>query len=130
VGKMLTAPQLATNRIVKILDEKVIQEISKDKEAFKGTSISVYNSNTKTWHQAWPITKEAILILMEEWREAKSFQNQDERVNGNKVFQRMCFTILNMTPSTGIGKAQRTTDKPDVAMADKLHEIKRNKLMK
>ncbi|MDH3710900.1 MAG: hypothetical protein OER04_13480 [Cyclobacteriaceae bacterium] len=46
------------NNIVKILDGKVIQENFEATDAgpntgFKGTSISVFNPNTKTWHQAW-----------------------------------------------------------------------------
>ena len=46
------------NHILKTLDGKVIQENFEaiDNGAykgFKGTSISVFNPNTKTWHQAW-----------------------------------------------------------------------------
>ena len=42
------------NKIEKTLDGKVIQENFHDPETgFKGTSISVYNPNTKQWHQAW-----------------------------------------------------------------------------
>ncbi len=46
------------NNIVKTLDGKVIQENFEATDAgqntgFKGTSISVFNPNTKTWHQAW-----------------------------------------------------------------------------
>ena len=47
-----------TNHIVKTLDDKVIQENfeavdSGPYSGFKGTSISVFNSNSKQWHQAW-----------------------------------------------------------------------------
>lgn len=43
-----------TNRITKILDNKVIQEQFVDPNSnFKGTSISVFNPRTKEWHQAW-----------------------------------------------------------------------------
>ncbi|WP_435625697.1 hypothetical protein [Flagellimonas sp.] len=42
------------NKIIKILDGKVIQENFEDPESgFKGTSISVYNPAKKQWHQAW-----------------------------------------------------------------------------
>ncbi|MEO0332936.1 MAG: hypothetical protein AAF223_14845 [Bacteroidota bacterium] len=47
------------NRIVKILDEQVIQEnfeavpASEGTTAFKGMSLSVYNPRSKQWHQAW-----------------------------------------------------------------------------
>ena len=46
------------NHIVKTLDGKVIQENFEATDSgpmtgFKGTSISVFNPNTKVWHQAW-----------------------------------------------------------------------------
>ncbi len=41
------------NFIEKTLDNKVIQENFKDERGFKGTSISVFNPNKKSWHQAW-----------------------------------------------------------------------------
>lgn len=45
---------LASNEIIKILDGKVMQEFFVDPSSnFSGTSISVFNPNTKTWHQAW-----------------------------------------------------------------------------
>lgn len=43
-----------TNSITKTLDEKVIHEnFEIPATGFKGTSISVFNPRTKTWHQAW-----------------------------------------------------------------------------
>ena len=46
-----------TNHIIKTLDDKVIQEnfeaVEGQLTGFKGTSISVYNANNKTWRQAW-----------------------------------------------------------------------------
>lgn len=47
-----------TNNIIKTLDGKVIVENfqvtdSGAYKGFKGTSISVFNPNTKTWNQAW-----------------------------------------------------------------------------
>lgn len=49
---------IGVNHVEKILDGKVIQENFEAKDAgpyqgFKGTSISVFNPNLKTWHQAW-----------------------------------------------------------------------------
>lgn len=41
------------NLIEKTLDGKVFQEHFIDERGFKGTSISVYNSKNKSWHQAW-----------------------------------------------------------------------------
>lgn len=43
-----------TNKVVKILDGKVIQENFVDPSRnFKGTSISVFEPQSKNWHQAW-----------------------------------------------------------------------------
>ncbi len=47
-----------TNHIIKTLDGKVLQENFQATDSgaysgFKGTSISVYNPNSKSWHQAW-----------------------------------------------------------------------------
>ncbi|MGI9542453.1 MAG: hypothetical protein ACR2MX_04290 [Cyclobacteriaceae bacterium] len=47
-----------TNHVIKVLDGKVIQENFEITDAgpntgFKGTSLSVFNPNTETWHQAW-----------------------------------------------------------------------------
>lgn len=42
------------NRIVRILGDKVIQENFEDPSSgYGGMSLSIYNSNTKTWHQTW-----------------------------------------------------------------------------
>lgn len=43
-----------SNSITNILDGKVIQENFADPSRnFKGMSVSVYNPQSKTWHQAW-----------------------------------------------------------------------------
>ena len=46
-----------TNKLVTILDDKVIQEHFEAHEGalsgYKGTSISVYNPQNQTWHQTW-----------------------------------------------------------------------------
>jgi len=43
-----------TNSIVRILDGKAIQENFEDPgSGFKGMSLSVFNTTTKKWHQAW-----------------------------------------------------------------------------
>jgi len=45
---------IGSNTVAKILDGKVIQENFVDPSRnFKGTSISVFNPQTKQWHQAW-----------------------------------------------------------------------------
>ena len=43
-----------TNHIEKILDGKVLQEHFEDPaDGFRGTSLSVYNSQQATWYQSW-----------------------------------------------------------------------------
>jgi len=46
-----------SNRIMRILDDQVIQEHFEASEGLykgmKGTSISVFNPQTKMWHQTW-----------------------------------------------------------------------------
>ena len=45
---------IGSNKIVRTLNEKVIQENFRDPStSFEGTSISVYSPYTKKWHQAW-----------------------------------------------------------------------------
>ena len=45
---------VGSNKVIKILDGKVIQENFVDPSRnFKGTSISVFNPRTKEWSQAW-----------------------------------------------------------------------------
>lgn len=86
-----------TNHIEKILDGKVIQEhftISEGENAgFKGTSISVYNSNKDQWKQAWADNNGGYFDFTGTTEGNKRiFQTQVfERQNGDKFIQRMVF---------------------------------------
>lgn len=55
------------NIIETILDGKVIQEnfeaLEGQLKGYKGTSISVFNPNTKTWHQTWQDTQGGNLVF-------------------------------------------------------------------
>ena len=65
-----------SNRIEKILDGKVIQEhFESPSQGFKGTSISVFNPNAKTWHQAWADSSGGYIDMI------------GDEVDGNPVFR-------------------------------------------
>lgn len=65
-----------SNRIEKILDNKVLQEHFEDPTTgFKGTSLSVYNPGQGTWHQAWADNSGGYIDMV------------GEIVNGNPVFR-------------------------------------------
>lgn len=81
-----------TNKIVKILDEKVIQENFADEAGFKGTSISVFNPTQKKWHQAWADNQGGYFDLEGEViGDKKIFKTKIREVNDKKYTQRMIF---------------------------------------
>ncbi len=80
------------NKIEKTLDGKVIQENFRDTNGFKGTSISVYNSRNKTWHQAWADNQGGYFDLLGSTEgDRRIFQTQVKESNGRKIIQRMVF---------------------------------------
>lgn len=80
------------NKIEKTLDGKVIQENFRDTNGFKGTSISVYNSRNKTWHQAWADNQGGYFDLLGSSEgDRRIFQTQVKESNGRKIIQRMVF---------------------------------------
>ena len=85
-----------TNRIIKILDGKVIQENFEASEGqlagFKGTSISVYNPKSKSWHQAWADNQGGYFDFVGEIDgNKKIFKTRVSEKNGKKITQRMVF---------------------------------------
>ncbi len=82
-----------TNRIVKILDGKVIQEnFSFASGEFKGTSISVYNPVKKIWHQAWADTQGGYFDLEGDLDgEKRIFKTKLQQQNGQQIIKRMVF---------------------------------------
>jgi len=56
-----------SNLIESILDDKVIQEhfegLEGQYQGFKGTSISVFNPTTKSWHQTWQDNQGGNIVL-------------------------------------------------------------------
>ena len=88
------------NHIVKILDQKVIQENFKDgKDSFKGTSLTVYNPRKKSWHQAWADNQGGYFDF--EGRvdgDKRIFSTQVKEIAGAQVVQRMVF--YDIKPNT------------------------------
>ena len=80
------------NKIVKILDGKVIQENFEDETGFKGTSISVFNPAQKKWHQAWADNQGGYFDFEgEQAGDKKMFKTKIRETNGKKYVQRMVF---------------------------------------
>lgn len=87
------------NRILKILDGKVIQENFEDETGFKGTSISVFNPAQKKWHQAWADNQGGYFDFDGEISgDKKIFKTKLREVNGKKIIQRMVF--YDITPQS------------------------------
>lgn len=81
-----------TNRIEKILDGKVIQENFQDTNGFKGTSISVYSPQNKSWHQAWADNQGGYFDLLGSTDgDKRMFQTKMRESGDNKIIQRMVF---------------------------------------
>lgn len=87
-----------SNIITKTLDAKVIKEVFEDPSTgFKGTSISVYKTKTKTWHQAWADNQGGYYNFIGEIDgEKRIFKTLPKKVNENIVIQRMVF--YDITP--------------------------------
>jgi hypothetical protein len=82
-----------TNRIEKTLDNKVLQEhFSDPSNNFKGTSISVFNPKTKTWHQAWADNQGGYFnFIGETVGDKKIFKTLPISKDGKSFIQRMVF---------------------------------------
>ena len=88
-----------SNVITKTLDAKVIKEIFEDPSTgFKGTSISVYQPKSKTWHQAWADNQGGYYNFIGEIDgDKRIFKTIPKDSNGSIVIQRMVF--YNITPN-------------------------------
>lgn len=87
----------AHNSIRKTLDDKVIQEKFADTQGFKGTSISVFNNQRKTWHQAWADNQGGYFnFLGEVDGDKRIFRTPVKEIAGKSMTQRMIF--YNITP--------------------------------
>jgi hypothetical protein len=85
-----------TNTITKVLDDAVIEEnfeITGGAQAgFKGKSLSVFNPNTRTWHQAWVDNQNSYLNFIGEVDgDRKIFHTIPVEKDGKISTQRMVF---------------------------------------
>jgi hypothetical protein len=88
--------ETGTNLIEKILDERVLQEhfeiLSGGNKGFKGTSISVWNSRNKTYHQAWADNQGGYFNFTGEVDGDKKIFKTSPRASGDQtIIQRMVF---------------------------------------
>jgi hypothetical protein len=89
------------NSIRKTLDGKVIQENFEDMQGFKGTSISVFNSQRKTWHQAWADNQGGYFnFLGEVDGQKRIFRTPAKEVSGKSITQRMVFYNITSNSMT------------------------------
>jgi len=85
---------IGTNRILKILDGKAIQENFEDPSMkFKGTSISVYDPRGNEWHQAWADNQGTFYNFVGEIFEDKRIFKTVEK-NKNGILWRMVFSEI------------------------------------
>lgn len=81
-----------SNRIEKTLDGKVIQENFRDVKGFKGTSISVFNTQRFTWHQAWADNQGGYFNFVGDIEgDKRIFRTIPRNVNDKTVILRMVF---------------------------------------
>jgi hypothetical protein len=81
------------NNIVKILDDKVLQENFVDKVSkYKGMSLSVFNPKTKVWHQAWTDNFGGYYNFIGDIVDGNPvFKTDITEKDGKKIQQRMVF---------------------------------------
>lgn len=91
-------PQQGYNRIVKILDDQVIQEnfetipTSESASVFRGMSLSVYNPRTEQWHQAWTDNQGGYYNFIGQFEgDKRMFVTKATNQRGKEIIQRMVF---------------------------------------
>lgn len=91
-------PQHGYNQIVKILDDRVIQESFEARSspegqpAFKGKSLSVYNPRTESWHQAWADNQGGYFNFTGKLEgERRMFVTTSTNQEGKELYLRMVF---------------------------------------
>jgi len=94
------------NDIINRLDGKVIQENfeatdSGPYKGFKGTSISVFNPNSKSWHQAWADNQGGFFNFVGEVSEGRRiFKTKPYKKDGKEIILRMVFKDIQQDSLT------------------------------
>lgn len=97
------------NSIKKILDDKVIQENFSDSQGFKGTSITVFNKQRKTWHQAWADNQGGYYNFLGEVEGSKRiFRTPTREIGGKLMTLRMVF--YDITPKSMMWDWEKSSD--------------------
>jgi hypothetical protein len=98
-----------TNEIKFIANDKVLQENFYDPSTnFKGTSISVFNPNTKTWHQAWADSNGVYYNFIGGLDDGVlCFKTPILERNGEKIIQRMVFKEIEEKSFTWIWEGSK-----------------------
>jgi hypothetical protein len=103
--------QKGYNRIVKILDEQVIQENFEtiSTPVFKGMSLSVYNPRTEQWHQAWTDNQGGYYNFIGQFEgDKRMFVTKTTNQQGKEIIQRMVFR--NITPNAFVWDWESSND--------------------
>lgn len=78
----------ATNRVLRIMDDKVIQE-NFNNPVLKGMSVSVYDPERKLWCQTWVDNGGSYLDFTGKFKDGKMILSRDAIVKGEACKQRM-----------------------------------------
>ncbi|NGP77035.1 DUF1579 family protein [Balneolaceae bacterium YR4-1] len=119
------------NVIEKILDGEVIQEhfesTGGSQKGYKGTSISVYNPQRESWHQAWADNQGGYIDLLGSVDGNKRIFQTGPRPGpqGNTIISRMVF--YDITENTFTWDWESSTNEGDTWMLNWRIEYKRVK---
>ncbi len=81
-----------SNKIVKILDGKVIEENFEAENGYKGRSLSVFDMQSKEWRQTWTDNRGGYLTFFGESEgDKRIFRTNMTVKEGKNVMQRMVF---------------------------------------
>jgi len=90
------------NRVLKILDETVIQEnfttfpSTGNTLNLKGMSLSVYNPQTQRWHQAWADNQGGYYNFVGQFEgDKRMFVTKTTNQRGKEIIQRMVFRNIS-----------------------------------
>ena len=106
-------PGTGTNHISLITGDKVLHEnfqiLTGPNAGFLGTSISVFNPNTKMWHQTWMDNQGGNIVLTGEVvGDKRIFKTAIQNINGQQIQSRMVF--FNIQSNQFTWDWERSTD--------------------